>query len=125
MSSGSWLHKGVKRGWHGRKLLIFMRFHGVFLGNQHEIWSKQHNGNVRIKHWVFLFQITINRVVYALFRAFLASQNKGRSLCGRLSHRQYIPEHITPLFALKHPDVTLLAPHCLLKSLEQIRGAAQ
>src|SRR5712691_6264117 len=25
-----------------------MRFHGVFLGNQHEIWSKQHNGKVRI-----------------------------------------------------------------------------
>ena len=23
---------------------ILMRFHGVFLGNQHEIWSKQHNG---------------------------------------------------------------------------------
>jgi rhodanese-related sulfurtransferase len=23
-----------------------MRFHGVFLGNQHEIWSKQHNGKV-------------------------------------------------------------------------------
>jgi len=27
--------------------LIFMCFHGVFLGNQHEIWSKQHNGKVR------------------------------------------------------------------------------
>jgi hypothetical protein len=24
-----------------------MRFHGVFLGRQHEIWSKQHNGKVR------------------------------------------------------------------------------
>ena len=23
-----------------------MRFHGVFLGNQHKIWSKQHNGKV-------------------------------------------------------------------------------
>jgi hypothetical protein len=23
-----------------------MRFHGVFLGSQHEIWSKQHNGKV-------------------------------------------------------------------------------
>ena len=29
-----------------RKPLIFMRFHGVFLGRQHEIWSKQHNGKV-------------------------------------------------------------------------------
>ena len=25
-----------------------MRFHGVFLGSQHEIWPKQHNGKVRI-----------------------------------------------------------------------------
>jgi hypothetical protein len=24
-----------------------MRFHGVFLGSQHEMWSKQHNGKVR------------------------------------------------------------------------------
>jgi len=23
-----------------------MRFHEVFLGSQHEIWSKQHNGKV-------------------------------------------------------------------------------
>jgi choline dehydrogenase-like flavoprotein len=30
-----------------QKPLIFMRFHGVFLGRQHEIWSKQHNGKVR------------------------------------------------------------------------------
>src|SRR5215217_1330851 len=27
-----------------------MRFHGVFLGAQHEIWSKQHNGKVRHEH---------------------------------------------------------------------------
>ena len=27
--------------------LIFMRFHGVFLGSQHEIRSKRHNGKVR------------------------------------------------------------------------------
>ena len=30
-----------------QKPLNFMCFHGVFLGNQHEIWSKQHNGKVR------------------------------------------------------------------------------
>jgi hypothetical protein len=24
-----------------------MHFHGIFLGSQHEIWSKQHNGKVR------------------------------------------------------------------------------
>jgi hypothetical protein len=38
----------VRRGWYGQKSLIFMHFHGVFLGSQHEIWSKQHNGKVRI-----------------------------------------------------------------------------
>src|SRR5215216_3710633 len=31
----------------GQKLLIFMRFHAVLFGNQHEMWSKQHNGKVR------------------------------------------------------------------------------
>jgi hypothetical protein len=30
-----------------QKPLIFMRFHEMFLGNQHEFWSKQHNGKVR------------------------------------------------------------------------------
>jgi DDE superfamily endonuclease len=30
-----------------------MRFHGVFLGNQHEIWSKQHNGKVRFLLYLF------------------------------------------------------------------------
>jgi hypothetical protein len=38
----------VRRGWQSQKSLIFMHFHGVFLGTQHEIWSKQHNGKVRI-----------------------------------------------------------------------------
>jgi hypothetical protein len=31
----------------GPKPLIFLRFHGVFLGSQHKIWSKLHNGKVR------------------------------------------------------------------------------
>jgi hypothetical protein len=43
---GAWLHRGIKRRWHGRKWLMFMHFHGVFLGNQHAMWSKQHNGKV-------------------------------------------------------------------------------
>src|SRR5437870_756863 len=38
---------GVRRKWQGQKPLIFMRFHEVSLGNQHKIWSKQHNGKVR------------------------------------------------------------------------------
>jgi hypothetical protein len=37
----------IKVGEEAHKSLIFMRFHGVFLGNQHEIWPKQHNGKVR------------------------------------------------------------------------------
>src|SRR4051812_46958273 len=36
----------VRRGWQSQKPLIFMHFHEVFLGSQHEIWSKQHNGKV-------------------------------------------------------------------------------
>jgi hypothetical protein len=42
--------RGVKRGWQGQKPLIFMHFHGVSFGSQHEIWSKQHNGKVRKFH---------------------------------------------------------------------------
>jgi hypothetical protein len=38
----------VRRGWQDQKPLIFMHFHEVFLGSQHEIWSKQHNGKVSI-----------------------------------------------------------------------------
>jgi hypothetical protein len=30
----------------GSKPLIFTRFHAVLFGNQHEIWSKPHNGKV-------------------------------------------------------------------------------
>jgi hypothetical protein len=34
----------------GPKPLIFLRFHGVFLGSQHKIWSKLHNGKVSVLH---------------------------------------------------------------------------
>ena len=37
----------VGRRWQGQKPLIFMHFHEVSFGSQHEIWSKQHNGKVR------------------------------------------------------------------------------
>src|SRR5215216_3628656 len=30
------------------KPLIFMRFHAVLLGKQHAMWSKPHNGKVRL-----------------------------------------------------------------------------
>src|SRR5678816_3974487 len=44
---GSWLTRDNRRRWRGQKPLIFMRFHEVFHGSQHEIWPKQHNGKVR------------------------------------------------------------------------------
>src|SRR5215211_5558209 len=34
--------------------LILMRFHGVFLGAQHEIWSKPHNRKVSYSSFVCL-----------------------------------------------------------------------
>ena len=37
---------------HGPNPLIYMRFHGVFPGEQHEIWPKQHNGKVSNVTWV-------------------------------------------------------------------------
>ena len=40
--------RGIRRGWYGQKPLIFMHFHGVPLRSQHAMWSKQHNGKVRI-----------------------------------------------------------------------------
>jgi hypothetical protein len=45
---GLWLPKGYQAEIEGSKPLIFMYFHGASLGNQHEIWSKQHNGKVRL-----------------------------------------------------------------------------
>ena len=40
--------KGAECEWHGRKPLIFMRFHGVLLGDQHAMWPTQHNGKVTL-----------------------------------------------------------------------------
>jgi hypothetical protein len=31
-----------------KKLLVFLRVHGIFLGHQHALWSQQHNGKVRL-----------------------------------------------------------------------------
>src|SRR5678815_5879257 len=48
---GSWLTWDNRRRWRGQKPLIFMRFHEVFHGSQHEIWPKQHNGKVsQVEH---------------------------------------------------------------------------
>ena len=40
--------RDIKWGERVQKPLIFMHFHAVSLGKQHEIWSKQHNGKVSI-----------------------------------------------------------------------------
>jgi hypothetical protein len=45
-SSTCGFRKAFGRIWHGLKPLSFMHFHAVLLGNQHAMWSKQHNGKV-------------------------------------------------------------------------------
>jgi hypothetical protein len=47
LSSAGGSGKAFGRIRHVPNPLICMRFHGVLLGNQHEIWSKQHNRKVR------------------------------------------------------------------------------
>src|SRR5216683_3510170 len=59
-----------RRRWRGQKPLIFMRFHGVFLGSQHEIWPKQHNGKVSFFHTA-LVAIRIHPSLQAALLAFL------------------------------------------------------
>jgi hypothetical protein len=41
--------KVFERIWHGQNPLIFMHFHAVLFGKQHESWSKQHNGKVTLE----------------------------------------------------------------------------
>jgi hypothetical protein len=38
--------RDIRWGESVQKPLIFMHFHGVSLGNQHAMWSKQYNGKV-------------------------------------------------------------------------------
>jgi hypothetical protein len=39
--------RDIRQGERVQKALIFMRFHRVFLGDQHEMWPRRHNGKVR------------------------------------------------------------------------------
>ena len=50
------------------KAIDFMRFHGVLLGCQHEIWSKQHNGKVRKLIPMLYYDIFDNVVAVLLAR---------------------------------------------------------
>ena len=51
-----------------------MHFHGVSFGSQHAIWSKQHNGKVRIKqqdthlHYFPTFEVLTAKVEQALLK---------------------------------------------------------
>src|SRR6266700_3677131 len=62
-----------------------------------------------------------NGVVYDLFREFSQPTLKHRSLFCCLSSREQIPERLTALLTLKHPDFPLLAPHLLMKALQEVR----
>jgi hypothetical protein len=44
---------------------MFMRFHGVFLGCQHEMWSKQHNGKVRRKVSIIRVHVVLYMHTYS------------------------------------------------------------
>ena len=63
--------RDIKWGELFQKSLIFMHFHGVSLGNQHEIWSKQHNGKVRLYLRVFRGVSKLNLPGYVGFFQFL------------------------------------------------------
>jgi hypothetical protein len=52
--------RDIRWGEQGQKPLIFIYFHGVFLGSQHEIWSKQHNGKVRNK---LLYSLPLSKLI--------------------------------------------------------------
>src|SRR5215217_7743181 len=58
VSLGSWLHKRYQGEIEGSKPLIFMCFHEASSRSQHEIWSKQHNGKVRL---ILIFRANENR----------------------------------------------------------------
>jgi Rv2258c-like winged HTH domain len=60
-------------------------------------------------------------VVYDLFREFSQPTLKHRSLFCCLSSREQIPERLTALLALTHPDVPWLAPPLLMKALQEVR----
>jgi len=61
------------------------------------------------------------RVVYDLFRELSRPTLKYCSLFCCLSSREQIPERLTALLALKHPDVSLLAPYLFMKALQEVR----
>ena len=59
--------------------------------------------------------------MYDLFREFSPPALKQRSLFCCLSSREHIPERLTALLALQHPDVPLLAPPLLMQALQEVR----
>jgi hypothetical protein len=67
-----------RRRRHGQKPLICMYFHGVFLGSQHAIWSKQHNRKVSRYCWSTYFKVLGVLFLREAFSTFLPSM-KGMS----------------------------------------------
>src|SRR5438874_12608715 len=65
-----------RRRWRGQKPLIFMRFHGVFLGSQHEIWPKQHNGKVSNVAYVETVKTTRGNAIVDI--VFISGETKVR-----------------------------------------------
>jgi hypothetical protein len=63
--------------------------------------------------------------VYRLFREFSWSILNSRSLFSGLPHREQIPDGLTALLALKHPDVALLSSRLFMEAFEQIGGPDQ
>jgi hypothetical protein len=47
-----------------------MRFHGVFLGHQHAMWPKQHNGKISNMHYIH--HVAVNSENIKVFRQVLA-----------------------------------------------------
>jgi hypothetical protein len=60
----------------GSKPLIFMHFHEASFGNQHEIWSKQHNG--KVTNFPLTQEDASSRMPFAFPHTFIAFRRVAR-----------------------------------------------
>src|SRR3989442_1689487 len=109
-------HQLVKKemGYHGNTPSYRWRNEGILPGFSGYRMSRRLQGHDRLCYH-------LDTVVYDLFREFSQPTLKHRSLFCCLSSREQIPERLTALLTLKHPDVPLLAPHLLMKALQEVR----
>src|SRR5215208_380859 len=108
---GSWLPKDSRRRWSGPKLLIFMYFHGVFLGRPHEMWSKQHNGKVSMI--TLQRHMNIDRGTFSWY-LFPSTQNSTRRQRMLPAYRTADEPFTIPQFALTRSDIDSF--------MEELRG---